>query len=183
MSFPPGQVTMSQPVLDPDALAALKRYLRIAVDGENAVLTEQLMSAYALCERFLGVTLIVRDITEILTGGSGWQALTHRPVIAIDAVDGLLADGPEVALAIGAYALDIAADGSGRVRIERPGAAGRVRLQYSAGMAGNWNGVPEPLRQGIIRLAAFGYSERAADARPPAAVTALWRPYRRIALI
>ncbi len=182
MSFPPGLVTMTPPELSPAALAALKQYLRIAVQTEDAALSEQLGSAYELCERFVGTTLIVRGIAQVLTAGTGWQSLAHRPVIAIDALDGLLAEGPEVALTIDAYALDIAADGSGRIRIERPGAAGRVRVRYSAGIAGNWEGVPEPLRQGIVRMAAFGYSERAGDAPPPAAVSALWRPYRRMVL-
>lgn len=182
MSFPPGLVTMTPPELSPAALAALKQYLRIAVTSEDAALGEQLRSAYETCERFLGITLIVRDIAEVTTSGSGWHALTHRPVIAIDAVNGLLAEGPDVTLAVENYAIDIAADGSGRIRVERPGAAGRVRVHYSAGIAGHWEGVPEPMRQGIIRMAAFGYSDRASDALPPAAVAALWRPYRRMAL-
>ena len=66
--------------------------------------------------------------------------------------------------------------------LERPGAAGRVRVHYSAGLAAHWDGVPEALRQGIVRLAAFGYSERSAQAAVPAAVTALWRPWRRMVI-
>ncbi|WP_420606235.1 head-tail connector protein [Novosphingopyxis sp.] len=182
MRFPPGLVTTTAPDPGPAALASLKQYLRISVETEDAALGEQLRIAYELCERFLGVTLIVRDIAEVTTAGSGWHVLTHRPVIAIDAVDGLLADGPDIALPVAAYALDIAADGGGRIRIERPGAAGRVRVRYNAGIAGYWDGVPEPLRQGIVRLAAHGYSERGGAAPPPAAVAALWRPYRRMVL-
>ena len=49
-------------------------------------------------------------------------------------------------------------------------------------MATDWNGIPEPLRQGIIRLAAHLFTHRdAADAGPPpTAVAALWRPWRRL---
>ncbi|MEO7750897.1 MAG: head-tail connector protein, partial [Sphingomicrobium sp.] len=45
------------------------------------------------------------------------------------------------------------------------------------------NGVPEPIRQGVLRLTAHLFSARdGAGGEPPAAVTALWRPYRRLRL-
>jgi len=43
--------------------------------------------------------------------------------------------------------------------------------------------LPEPLRQGIVRLAAHLYTVRGeAEAPPPACVAALWRPWRRLRL-
>lgn len=47
-----------------------------------------------------------------------------------------------------------------------------------------WQDLPQPLRHGIIRHAAHQYRERDAGPAetPPAAVAALWRPYRRIRL-
>jgi hypothetical protein len=45
------------------------------------------------------------------------------------------------------------------------------------------NGVPEPLRQGILRLITHLFATRdGTGGEPPAAVTALWRPYRRMRL-
>jgi uncharacterized phiE125 gp8 family phage protein len=57
-------------------------------------------------------------------------------------------------------------------------------IRYDAGLGSDWNAVPEPLRQGIIRLVAHLYSERddPADTGPPAAVAALWQPWRRLRL-
>jgi hypothetical protein len=50
-------------------------------------------------------------------------------------------------------------------------------------MAADSNGVPEPLRQGIVRLTAHLFNARdGGGGDPPAAVTALWRPFRRIRL-
>jgi uncharacterized phiE125 gp8 family phage protein len=51
-------------------------------------------------------------------------------------------------------------------------------------MAPDWTGLPEALRQGVVRLAAHFYTHRTAaeDEGPPAAVTALWRPWRRMRL-
>jgi uncharacterized phiE125 gp8 family phage protein len=58
-----------------------------------------------------------------------------------------------------------------------------VRVTGTAGIATDENGVPEPIRQGVLRLVAHLFSSRdGAGGDPPAAVTALWRPYRRMRL-
>lgn len=48
----------------------------------------------------------------------------------------------------------------------------------------DWNALPTALAEGIVRFAAWLYRERdgAADRPPPAAVAALWRPYRTMRL-
>ena len=59
-----------------------------------------------------------------------------------------------------------------------------MRVRYTAGLADEANGVPEAIRHGIVRLAAHLYQKREAHetAPPPATVTALWRPWRRLRL-
>ena len=42
--------------------------------------------------------------------------------------------------------------------------------------------MPAPVRQGIVRLAAYLFVHRDDDVAPPAAVAALWRPYRQLRL-
>jgi hypothetical protein len=50
-------------------------------------------------------------------------------------------------------------------------------------MAAQQNDVPEAIRQGVLRLVAHMFASRDGDGgSPPAAVTALWRPYRRMVL-
>ena len=90
------------------------------------------------------------------------------------------ADGAAFALAADAYAIDIDAGGQGWLRVLAPGAAGRARVTYQAGLAADWAGVPAPLAQGVVLLAAHLFSGAAGE--PPAAVTALWRPWRRLRL-
>lgn len=47
----------------------------------------------------------------------------------------------------------------------------------------DWSALPEALRHGVIRLAAHLYRDGdGAAAAPPAAVAALWRPWRRMRL-
>ncbi len=62
--------------------------------------------------------------------------------------------------------------------------AQRLRVTYAAGQATDWNGVAEPLRHGIVRLAAHLFANRDTpeERGPPAVVAALWRPYRQLRL-
>jgi len=70
------------------------------------------------------------------------------------------------------------------VRLLAGAAAKRIRVSYRAGMAADPNGLPEALRHGIVRLTAhlYGSRDRAEAQGPPASVTALWRPWRRLRL-
>jgi uncharacterized phiE125 gp8 family phage protein len=110
-----------------------------------------------------------------------WTRLLARPVVAIDGVEGVDAEGASVALAVGAYAVDIDARGEGWVRAVGAVPVSRLKVTYRAGMASDANGLPEAVRQGVVRLAAEQYAARTGgEARVPAVVTALWRPWRRM---
>jgi uncharacterized phiE125 gp8 family phage protein len=177
-------VLSSDPMaLAPLALAEVKAHLHISRDDDDAVLTGHLRSAAGLCEQFIGQSLLLRAHRETVSVSRDWQRLSSAPVAAITQVTGLAADGERFGLANDAYAIDIAADGCGRVRILHPGSASRAEIVYAAGLATHWGELPEPLRQGIIRLAAHVHLARdAGDATPPAMIGALWRPWRRVRL-
>lgn len=165
------------------SLAEVKAYLRIETESEDGVLAGLLRSAAALCEQFTGQWLIIREARERVAGTGGWQRLTARPVVAIDAVAAVDADGAVAALPVDAYAIDIDAAGDGWVRSTRPGETRVLAVTYRAGMASEMNGLPEPLRQGIVRLAAEHFIAHGTEsATPPAIVSALWRPFRRMRL-
>ena len=86
-------------------------------------------------------------------------------------------------LPVDGYAVGIDAQGDGWVRATRASEARLLSVTYQAGMAQALDGVPEPLRQGIVRLAADHYLARGSEsATPPAVVSALWRPWRRMRL-
>lgn len=159
-----------------------KAYLRLESAGEDALLGALLATATGLCEAYLGSALVARTITEELGTGGGWQRLRHAPVRAITGVEGLPADGAAFALPVDGYQIDLDAQGDGWVRVTRPGSAGRVRVTYQAGLAADADGVPAPIAQGVTRLTAWLYTDRDRREGPPAAVAALWRPYRRLRL-
>ncbi|MEY4472302.1 MAG: hypothetical protein RL671_606 [Pseudomonadota bacterium] len=168
--------------LAPAALTELKEWLGISSPADDTQLTALLRAAIEHCEAFTGLMPLEQICEDIVPVMSGWQALSARPVQAITQARGIPADGAGFDLAADAYAIDLSADGAGRVRVISPGAAGRVAVRYTAGLAANWPALPDALRQGILRLAASQYRSRESDglatAMPPAAVAALWRPWR-----
>lgn len=172
--------------LAPAALTELKDWLGITSLADDSQLTVLLRAAIEHCEDFTGLMPLEQTCEEVCPVISGWQALATRPVQAITLVQGIPAEGARFTLAVSAYAIDLTADGAGRVRVISPGAAGRVAVRYTAGLAASWTALPEGLRHGILRLAASQYRARESDglssAVPPAAVAALWRPWRRLKL-
>jgi len=177
---------MTAPPFPAEALAAArdaaKAHLRIANDDEDALIEGLAASALALCETFTGRAAIVRDWTATLPAARDWHALETAPVLAIAGVEGLPAEGAAFALPAGSYAVDIDAAGEGWVRVTAPGAAGRVRVGFSAGLAASWDALPAPIRHGVVLLIAHLFDARGGDSAPPAAVAALWRPWRRMRL-
>lgn len=159
------------------SLAECKTHLRLERDDEDGLLAGFIRTAMALCEAFTGQALIVRDGEQRLAATGGWQRITTLPVVAINAVNG--ADG---AWPSTEYETDIDVAGTGWVRLVASGQ--QPIVQFRAGLGADWNGVPEPLRQGIVRLVVHLFTHRdAADAGPPpAAVAAMWRPWRRLRL-
>lgn len=170
--------------ISPALMAEVKAYLRIATTDEDAVIAGSIGSAISLCESFTGCILLIRSIEEIRPARREWTRMLATPVRAVTQVEGLPAEGAAFALPVGGYAIDIDGAGDGWIRVTQPGAAGRVRVTITAGMATDWDGLPEPLRHGIVRLTAhfFTYRDDAGSPGVPSAVAALWQPWRRMRL-
>lgn len=169
----------------PEALGELKQWLALTGTREDASLERLIGTALELCESFTGQFPLEATCEEVLGATPAWQPLATCPVHAIVAVDGIPAEGARFALASDGYAVDLDPDGTARVRVSNPGAAGRIAVRFVAGLAPTWSALPEALRHGVIRLAAHQHRARetgASDPVPPAAVTALWRPWRRMRL-
>ena len=166
---------MSAPV----SLAEVKAYLRVDGAEDDALLAGLVRAASGLCEAFIGQVLIDVRRSAVVAVDGEWHRLQPTPVRRVVAAYAVAADGSETAAV---FESQIDAWGDGWVRVS--GNPGRARIEVDAGIAADWNGLAEPLRQGITRLAAHLYAHRDAadDAGPPAAVAALWRPWRRMRL-
>ena len=168
----------------PVSLNEARSWLRLGATIDDAVVAGLVRAATSVCEAFIGRWLIVRAGEEILPLAPGGVVQTGvRPVVGVDAVDLLLPDGGEAALAAGDYRAAIDRDGTARVTIDDPRGAVRVRVVYRAGIAEGANHVPEAIRQGILRMTQHLHDARdGAGAAPPAAIAALWQPWRRLTL-
>ena len=172
-------------VLAGAALDELKEWLAITTPRDDAALTQLLRAALEMCEAFTGQMPLAAQCEEVLPARPCWQALATRPIQAIAGVDGIPAEGARFALAVADYAIELEADGGAMVRVIRAGTATRVAVRFTAGMAAEWADLPDGLRHGVIRLAAHHYRQRElepASPVPPAAVAALWRPWRQMRL-
>lgn len=176
-------VTMESAATPVVPLDELKAYLKVSLADDDGPLGGLLAAATDMAERFTGQILIDRGVDELMPITREWQRLSVRPVRSVSAVMGVPAEGSAFALPVDSYAIDIDRNGDGWIRVSQPGAAGRVRVTYRAGIAAAPDGVPEAIRHGIIRLAGELYARRdGLEPRPPAAVVALWRPWRRMRL-
>ncbi|KQM53060.1 hypothetical protein ASE69_04530 [Sphingomonas sp. Leaf208] len=164
-----------------EVVVAARALLRVET-GEDLVLSRLASTALLLGEAFLGAAVIVRPFEDVVTSAAGWRRLLVAPVTVISGLTGLPGEGAPFVLAVGAYAVDIDADGVGWVRVLAAGSAGRVAVAYSAGLAVSFEAVPPPIAQGVAMLVAHLFDHRESDVAPPAAVAALWRPYRRMRL-
>jgi len=160
------------------ALAEVKAMLRLVSVEEDALIAALAETALGLAEQFIGEVLIARAVRDVLPVSRAWQRLAYAPVRSIDAVAAV--DG--AALASEAYAIDIDASGDGWVRVIDAVGASRVAVTCVAGLVDTWGAIPAAVRQGAVLLAAHLFTERDGASAVPVAVTALWRPFRRMPL-
>ena len=171
-------------VLAPDMSGAplmeLRKWLGISSNTEEALLLSLLRTSVEMCEAFTGLVPLETTLEFIIPPVAGWHRLAASPVNAIQTVAILSANGSRTPVQVGQYETEISSDGTGSIRLtgDQPGRA--VAIRCSAGLAANWYALAEPLKHGIVRLAAHHFRDRdnAGTATPPASVAALWRPWR-----
>ncbi len=167
------------------ALSELKSWLAITTTRDDPGLLTLLQAALDMCEAFTGLMPLAAECTEVLAPVGTWQMLRTRPVQAIRSVARRDVSGTWRDLPPADYAVDLLADGGGRVRLSGLVGNPTLRVSFTAGLAGEWTDLPATLRHGIVRLAADQYEQRgtaAARTAPPACVVALWQPWRRMRL-
>ena len=177
--------TIIAPALLPGAaLDELKAWLAITTTRDDVALTALLRAALDTCEGFTRAVPLEALCEEMLPSTAGWHRLSTQPVRAITALEAIAPDTTRTAVDPLAYQLDIAADGCGQVELKARLDQGRVAVRFTAGLAADWASLPEGLRHGVVRLAAHQYRERdeGGATTPPAAVAALWQPWRRMRL-
>ncbi|MDE1916939.1 MAG: hypothetical protein KGJ57_06230 [Sphingomonadales bacterium] len=191
------RVIVSPAVLPPAALDALKQWLGITIATDDAQLSDLLATALEVCADFTGLLPLSCGVEETLPlpceplmRGEDLAVpqplrLSSQPVQQVTGVAALLPDGTRQPLDASAYEVRLEADGSCHIGFTANLGQTRAVVSLTAGLAPDWDHLPQPLRHGVLRLAAHQYRQRetaGADALPPASVTALWRPWRRLRL-
>lgn len=172
-------------ILPGTALDELKQWLAITSTREDTALTQLLRAALDTCEGFTRAVPLETTFEEVHDTASGWKMLGLPPVRSITGVQGIAADGSRFAIPAGQYLIDITCDSVGRISLIDAAGAVKIAVTYTAGIAATWDSLPAALRHGLIRLAAFHFRAREVDvvsAMPPAAISALWHPFRRMRL-
>lgn len=171
------------PGASPVSLNEARGWLRLGATIDDAVVAGLIRAATNICEAFIGRWLIVRAGEETVPLDGGAVGPGVRPVVAIDTVALLAPGGDEAVLDAAAYRVRIARDGAATIAIHDHGDADRARIAFRAGMAAEANGIPEAIRQGIVRMTQHLHEARdGSGAAPPAAIAALWQPWRRLTL-
>lgn len=162
----------------PVSISELQAYVRSETGEEEAVLAALLRTATEMCETFINQALLARSFAQDVQARDGWSLIGVQPVRSVTAVRVM---GEDEDLDPASYRVDIDHDGRAFLRGLPVGA--RCTVSGVAGQGSNGNEIPEPLRQGILRLAAHLFANRdSATGDLPKIVTALWRPYRRAGL-
>jgi uncharacterized phiE125 gp8 family phage protein len=174
---------MGGPVEPIVTMSEAQAYVRIETGEEEALLAGLIRTASSLCEAFINQAVEARDFELELPASGTWKRLSITPVRSITSLAAVDPAGSVTPIPGDAYTFDLDFAGNGWVRLVQNLNCSRLRVSGRAGMAEDQNGVPEPIRQGVLRLVAHLFTARDGEGgEPPAAVTALWRPYRRMRL-
>lgn len=154
--------------------------------AENALLEQYLETAVAAIETRTAQALLTRDFVLRLTGWDrrGYLALPVGPVASIDRIRFVLSGG-DVALDPGQWTL---APGTSRQLLTGPAgdalppppSGAMIELDFTAGHAPAWTGIPAELRQAVLMLAAHYHEGRYGDTGNgiPPSVAALLAPHQ-----
>ncbi|MEM7568162.1 MAG: hypothetical protein AAF337_00065 [Pseudomonadota bacterium] len=166
----------SEPISQTEAAA----YLKLEQSEDAPLVASLIGSAREACETYTGQALIQRDVKLKAVQQGLHFYLKGRPLVTL-----LSASWQSGTDEIGLDATSLeTGEHLGRSFVELPTVTvgARVTVEYRIGLGADWNGVPEALRLGMLRLIAHQYETRSSPGIDPlpGAVTALWQPYKEV---
>ncbi|MBI1385711.1 MAG: hypothetical protein GC150_12450 [Rhizobiales bacterium] len=189
-------IPIAQPSVEPVAIEDTKAHLRVDSPDEDTLIASLVSAARVHLEQQLAIAMIAQSWTYVL---DRWPreysvCLPLHPVMSVDVIRVLAGDGSVEVVDPATYLVDAASRPSRIVR--RTGAVwpkptrvlGGIEIDFTAGFSATGIGVPQPLRQAILRLVAHWFERRElievgrSVAPLPVSVEELVRPYRRIRL-
>lgn len=179
-------ITLIQPaVLPATPLSELKAYLRIDSADDDALLSALLRAALGQAEDFTGLVLLASGWRENIVA-TQYVSLTKNPFMGVLAVSLVDMNAIITPISIASILVGLNDHDAGTLALPTaPPATSRLSIDYTAGLATDWNTLAEPLRLGIMRQAVHLYSHRddPQTGGLALAASALWRPYKRLRLV
>lgn len=177
---------LTQPaVISAAPLAEIKSYLRLETADEDAMLAALFRTALALAEDFLGEILLTSSWREVRSGVLTFT-LQQAPFQSLTTLSLTDSSGTVTLIDPRTVILQLTDHDEAMLSLPTmPQDRSRLTIDYVAGLATEWNGLPEPIRLGILRQTVhlFAHRDDPADAGIALAATALWRPYKRLRLV
>ena len=180
------RVIVAPAPLTGEPLTELKQWLSITTDRENAFLETLLRASLEMCESFTGLMPLTQICEEVVPASRAIVRLATRPVRHLISVHALAPTGARTSIDSEARDVTLDADGIVTLQLLGPVQESRCVVRFAAGVADDWAALDAGLQHGLVRYAGFAYRERdreASAAIPPAAVVALWQPFRRLRLL
>ncbi len=182
------------PASEPVSLAEAKTHLRVDHSDEDDLISSLITTSRLQVEAALGLALITQQwvLRADCWPLSGVVELPLRPLISVDEVRVLDAEGAATTLDDISYAVDNNGD---RPRLMSrtgywplPGARlNGIEIEFTAGFGTTASLVPHDIRQALLALIVHWFEHRGADAHRtpppiPNSVSALLMPYRAVRL-
>ncbi|MEM6498725.1 MAG: head-tail connector protein [Pseudomonadota bacterium] len=185
---------LNGPASEPISLAEAKAHLRVDSSDEDDLISSLITTSRLQVEAALGLALITQQWVQRADCWplSGVVELSLRPLISVDEVRVLDAEGTATALDDISYAVDKNGD---RPRLTSrtgywplPGARlNGIEIDFTAGFGTTAATVPNDVCRALLGLVAHWFEHRGADALRtpppiPKSVSALLMPYRPVRL-
>lgn len=154
------------PVNEPISLAVLRLHMRIDHTDEDELISTYLTAAREWCEDYTRRSLITQTITLEREGFDGTIELPRGPVVSVDSVSYVDADGVTQTLGSEVYEVDIDPImsclrlASGQTWPGVGDTAYPVSIVYTAGYGTTSASVPAPIRSALMMTAANLYEFR-----------------------
>jgi hypothetical protein len=144
--------------VEPVSLAEAKAWMRVDYGSEDAIITSLIKTARTALERYLGISIIEKEITINAVGVWLPFAIPYQPVLSVDVIK---VNDSEIDTPTD---LVIRSNNVQTVNIE---------LEYTAG----FTTVPEPLKHAIKEMVHFYFDNRGSIASIPGSVLPLIQTY------
>lgn len=183
-------LSTSDPLAEILGISEAKSHLRIEHAEEDALIAGLIIAARQAVESWTRRALIEQGFRLALDGWpDGPVRLPRPPLIAVDQVAILAADGAETVLDPQTYRVETRAEPgfllpTALQRLPSPGIAyAGILIDFRAGFGPDWNAVPEPVRLAVLMLVASHYETRGSGGMAiSGAAQDLLQPYRMMSL-